>query len=342
MQRDTKLGFFFLCAGLSSAYFLSLILGTVAGAGIAVVVLLIGIGFLILCWFDSEKEISWSDASRRMVPSLELCVALIGILFMAWTMFSVSSDALNVLPLDAKYRPPKAPTAIPPSHSSKSQKESKALNSSNRIPPGILEQWKKDAPRQWRENPLGQSSIGLRETFEAGICDQGIPDLAREIPGPWQNWGLQGARFGCPSNQFATQATLDFGAKGFSYASTHTIIPPGFVSQTMNVSIAWYSERTDGNVKWVVDRACVGTGQSLNAALIDAVSILGRPDSNHSLNMSSAKVSLEGCKPNDELIVRLAREGEDNVDTLSATAHVEKVSLDMRPQKEREFARGED
>jgi hypothetical protein len=203
------------------------------------------------------------------------------------------------------------------------------VKSENMIPQEILDQL--NSPRQWRKNPLGQSVIGLQQTFEAGICDQGVPDLTKEIPGPWQNWGLQGARFGCPSNQFATQGTIDFDPKGFSYANTRTMIPSNFSSQTMDVSIAWYSERTDGYVKWVVDRACVHRDEILrNAELIDAANILARPDPNHSLNVSSAKVSLGGCKPKDTLVLRLARNGEDNDDTLSATVHVEKMSLDMR------------
>ncbi len=122
----------------------------------------------------------------------------------------------------------------------------------NTIPPEIIEKWKKEAPRRWRKNPLHQSILGFQQTFEAGVCDGGIPDLTREVPGPWQNWGLQDVSYGCVSNQYASPGTLDFPAKIFSYASTHTIIPSNFTSGYMAVSIGWYSGRQDGSAKWQV------------------------------------------------------------------------------------------
>ena len=113
MQRDTKLGYGFLFVGLALAYLLSLILGTVAGIVIAVASLLIGVVFLISGHLHSDENLRQGEIARRtiqiFVPTLELCMALVGISFVAWAMFSLSPDALKIPTLHAKYRPPKGP-----------------------------------------------------------------------------------------------------------------------------------------------------------------------------------------------------------------------------------------
>src|ERR1700747_2517704 len=180
------------------------------------------------------KEVIQKFGKDAVFPTLEWIVCFCAVCLVVGICLTKpkNSKALNGLPIPKE-------VIIAPSEQHETTDKPVVKIERNRpvksgkimIPKEILDQWKKDAPRQWRKNPLGQSIIGLQQTFEAGICDQGIPDLTREIPGPWQNWGLQGARFGCPSNQFATQGTIDFDPKGFSYASSRTIIPSNFLSQ---------------------------------------------------------------------------------------------------------------
>jgi hypothetical protein len=113
MKRDTLLGYGFLLVGLGAAYFLALLLGRTAGTIIAIVVGLSGIGFLAFGHTQSgDSVVTSSDmqkALRIVVPSLEIGLAILGVLFIGRTISSLSQDALTVPTVLAKYKPPKPP-----------------------------------------------------------------------------------------------------------------------------------------------------------------------------------------------------------------------------------------
>jgi hypothetical protein len=113
MKRDTLLGYGFLLVGLCAAYFLALPLGRTVGTSIAIVVGLSGIGFLAFGHTQSgDSVVTSSDmkkALRTVVPSLEIGLAILGVLFVGRTICSLSQDALTVPTLLAKYKPPTPP-----------------------------------------------------------------------------------------------------------------------------------------------------------------------------------------------------------------------------------------
>ncbi len=205
--------------------------------------------------------------------------------------------------------------------------------SENTVPKEIIEQWKKDMVMAWRKRPLGQAAeMGLDQTFDAGMCDAGVNDLEKEIPGRFQNWGLRGAAFGCASNQLASHGLLDFAAAKVSVASTYTRIPNTFAHTPVEVSISWYADARRGTVKWIVSKACVGRGESIVTAPVNSAVMTAAPNAKDpSIAIdSSADIPVLNCKRDDTIFLSIEREGDSQEDTLQSTAHVHKVELDMR------------
>ncbi len=159
-------------------------------------------------------------------------------------------------------------------------------------------------------------SFGLHEQFTVGACTGGVPELSRQIQ--W-TWFLYGARFGCTSNEYKSEGTLDFEAGVNEEADSHVDNPS---AGTVWVRIGWYSPANGGKTKWVLSTACTPTSPLTSPTFKDVLTIVDSP------GLSHGSFQLDRCDWPDPLYFKLGRRGADKEDTLRATAHVQSLFLD--------------
>lgn len=162
------------------------------------------------------------------------------------------------------------------------------------------------------------------EHFTAAKCQSGEPEVTQERQ--W-TWFLEGARFGCKSNERTSDATIDFEHRLYQAVATHA----SGGRNAIHVKIAWYSERADGRVKWELSAVC----RNLDLDLINTpdhkeVVAVGDAPAVEAKTTTSEFVlhSALPCIYPNYLSLRLARRGDDAEDTLGATAYLTDLYLD--------------
>lgn len=192
----------------------------------------------------------------------------------------------------------------------------------------IFSQYRRDhptgLPMRLTHTSAGIGGRWLDDQFTTGRCREGVPEITKDIQ--W-TWVLRGAHFGCLSNDFNSEGTLDFDHNVLAMAATHATIPTGFANGTVDLALYWYGWSVKGHVKWIISAACVSP-PDLDFTLRDVLTILDSPgsDTGH-VRVSTGGFSLAGCKPWDVLIIQLSRRGDDKEDTSLAKAQVVRLSI---------------
>jgi hypothetical protein len=178
-----------------------------------------------------------------------------------------------------------------------------------------------EVPMDMEKTHKINNTMGFHDQFTPGECHSNVPEVSQQKQ--W-TWFLNGARFGCLSNAYESEGTIDFEPKADETVDTHTMFPVIAPTTPVIVQIDWRSTRNDGNVKWVLSTAC-GRSGDLNFVFKEVLTIISPRDG------STGEFQPDPlCAYSDALYIRLTRRGSDKDDTLSSTARLTGFSLNSK------------
>jgi len=153
----------------------------------------------------------------------------------------------------------------------------------------------------------------------------------------WSNWDLNTPATDSPNyvcvGGFSNGPVgyLEYGDGSNQYGYNRLKLPIDWTG-AIDLTVAWFTSATTGNVRFGLQTACIAVGESLDAAWNTAQYVTdaaqGVTIRHNTLTFSS--VTTTGCAAGEMFKFRLLREPGDAADTIAASAAVTEVTFTIR------------